>query len=43
MFAWLLENELKADDQLHILHVSTKDPSNDALPGGDYFEQVGLL
>jgi len=40
MFTWLLENEVKPDDHLHILHVTVKDPSNAALPGGDYFLQV---
>jgi hypothetical protein len=41
MFAWLLKEELKADDSLHILHVSMRDAAAGSLPGGDYFDQVG--
>jgi hypothetical protein len=41
MFAWLLKEEVKADDSLHILHVSMRDAVVDNLPGGDYFDQVG--
>lgn len=40
MFTWLVENEIKPGDHLHILHVTVIDPSNAALPGGDYFLQV---
>lgn len=40
MFAWLLDGALQPTDQLHILHVALAEPTDAALPGGDYFEQV---
>ena len=42
MFAWVLDNVLQPDDSLHILHVSMRDVAGAALPGADYFDQVGL-
>jgi hypothetical protein len=41
MFEWLLNDELKPDDKLHILHVAMRDQTDAALPASDYFDQVG--
>lgn len=40
MFAWLVQDELKPDDTLHILHVAMREQTDAALPGSDYFDQV---
>lgn len=43
MFTWVVNHQLKQDDRVHLLHVAMREVSSEgfALPGSDYFDQVG--